>query len=244
MSRFRYVILPRLLLALSALALLAALFLLWLSLERPLPSIALACRQAGPANCFTGGEVIASGPIRLNYAEPDADAWAVLRSGDQYAMTNLKRTAGVLWTVPQFSLALFSLEDGQQLFPCPTGSFPYYFYREGTDSWGGRTLSRKSTGKSFLWPSAPTHRWCGWRGRSCGWGSQRTPRKPWPSGGCPSPGRPPGTACGWGSLCLALCPPNQTAAAAAPAPSGSGAMMPAAIWSVPMILRRSPSSTA
>ena len=73
MSRFRYVILPRLLLALSALALLAALFLLWLSLERPLPSIALACRQAGPANCFTGGEVIASGPIRLNYAEPDAD---------------------------------------------------------------------------------------------------------------------------------------------------------------------------
>ena len=137
MSRFRYVILPRLLLALSALALLAALFLLWLSLERPLPSIALACRQAGPANCFTGGEVIASGPIRLNYAEPDADAWAVLRSGDQYAMTNLKRTAGVLWTVPQFSLALFSLEDGQQLFPCPTGSFPYYFYREGTDSWGG-----------------------------------------------------------------------------------------------------------
>ena len=92
MSRFRYVILPRLLLVLSTLALLAALFLLWLSLERPLPSIALACRQAGPANCFTGGEVIASGPIRLNYAEPYADAWAVLRSG--------ATTPAAIWSVP------------------------------------------------------------------------------------------------------------------------------------------------
>ena len=55
MSRFRYVILPRLLLALSTLALLAALFLLWVSLERPMPTIALACAQAGPANGFTGG---------------------------------------------------------------------------------------------------------------------------------------------------------------------------------------------
>ena len=45
MSRFRYVILPRILLALSTLALLVALFLLWLSLERPLPTIALACRR-------------------------------------------------------------------------------------------------------------------------------------------------------------------------------------------------------
>ena len=137
MSRFRYVILPRLLLFLSTLALLVALFLLWLALERPLPTIALACRQASSANCFTGGEVLASGPIRLNYAEPDAHAWVVLRSGDKYAMTNVKRTAGVLWTVPQFSLFVFSPEDGQQLFPSPTGSFPYYSYREGTDNWGG-----------------------------------------------------------------------------------------------------------
>lgn len=136
MSRFRYVILPRLLLVLSTLALLVALFLLWLALERPLPTIALACRQAGPANCFTGGEILASGPIRLNHAEPDAHAWVVLRSGDKYAMTNVKRTAGVLWTVPQFSLALFSLEEGQQLFPSPTGSFPYYSYLKGMDNGG------------------------------------------------------------------------------------------------------------
>ena len=140
MSRFRYVILPRILLALSTLALLVALFLLWLSLERPLPTIALACRQAGPANCFTGGKLIASGPIHLNYAEPDADAWAVLRSGDQYAMTNVKRITGVLWTVPEFSLFVFSPADGQELLPCPTGSFPYYSYREGMSSDGSPYL--------------------------------------------------------------------------------------------------------
>ena len=100
MSRFRYVILPRLLLALSTLALLAALFLLWVTLERPMPTISLACRQAGPANGFSNGEVIASGPIQLNKAQPDDDAWAVLRSGDTYAVAELKRTAGLLWTVP------------------------------------------------------------------------------------------------------------------------------------------------
>ena len=82
MSRFRYVILPRLLLALSTLALLAALFVLWVTLERPMPTIALACRQAGPANGFSNGEVIASGPVDLVEREADADAWAVLRSGD------------------------------------------------------------------------------------------------------------------------------------------------------------------
>lgn len=136
MSRFRYVILPRLLLALSTLALLAALFLLWLSLERPLPSIALACSQAGPANCFTGGEVIASGSVQLNYAEPDADAWAVLRSGDKYAVATLKRSAGVLWTVPQFDLLVLSLEEDQELQPCSIGSFPYYSYLKGTNSDG------------------------------------------------------------------------------------------------------------
>ena len=134
MSRFRYYILPRLLLALSTLALLAALFLLWLSLERPLPTIALACRQAGPTNCFTGGELLASGPIRLNYAEPDADAWTVLRSWNQYATTNVKRTAGLLWIVPQFSLVLFSPEPGQELFPCPTASYTYYHYNTADSS--------------------------------------------------------------------------------------------------------------
>ena len=132
MSRFRYVILPRILLVLSTLALLAALFLLWLSLERPLPTIALACRQAGPANCFTGGEMLASGPIRLNQAEPDVDAWAVLRSGDKYAATTLKRTAGVLWTVPQFSLFVFSPEEGQTLLPCPIALFHYFSYADGS----------------------------------------------------------------------------------------------------------------
>ena len=132
MNRFRYAILPRILLVLSALALLAALFLLWLSLERPLPTIALACRQAGPSNCFTGGEMLASGPIHLNYAETDADAWAVLRSGDKYAITNVKRIAGVLWTVPRFSLFIFSPEEGQTLLPCPTALFHSLSYADGS----------------------------------------------------------------------------------------------------------------
>ncbi|MGN8897492.1 hypothetical protein [Flavonifractor sp. HCP28S3_F3] len=132
MSRFRYVILPRILLVLSTLALLAALFLLWLSLERPMPTIALACRQAGPANCFTGGEVIASGPIHLNYAETDVDAWAVLRSGDKYAATTLKRTGGVLWTIPWFDLHILSPEEGQALFPCSIALFHHFSYADGS----------------------------------------------------------------------------------------------------------------
>ena len=70
MSRFRYVILPRLLLALSALALLAALFLLWLTLGRPLPTISLACRQTASANCFTGARIAAGKRFRAAPHEP------------------------------------------------------------------------------------------------------------------------------------------------------------------------------
>lgn len=132
MSRFRYVILPRLLLALSTLALLAALFLLWITLGRPMPTIGLACSQAGPANGFTGGEVVASGPVRLNQAEPDTDAWAVLRSGDTYAVANLKRTAGLLWTVPGYDLHILSGLDEYPLYPWHTAN-SFYSYIDDTD---------------------------------------------------------------------------------------------------------------
>ena len=134
MSRFRYVILPRLLLALSTLALLAALFLLWVSLERPMPTIALACAQAGPANGFTGGEVVASGPVQLNQAEPDTDAWAVLRSGDTYAVASLKRTAGLLWTVPGYDLHVLSWMDEYTLYPWRAAYTPYSYLDDSDPS--------------------------------------------------------------------------------------------------------------
>lgn len=122
MSRFRYVILPRLLLALSTLALLAALFVLWVTLERPMPTIALACRQAGPANGFSNGEVIASGPVDLVEREADADAWAVLRSGDRYAVAELDRTAAVLWTVSSFLCIDPSQQSTGALMPLSVSS--------------------------------------------------------------------------------------------------------------------------
>ena len=130
MSRFRYVILPRLLLALSTLALLAALFLLWLSLGRPLPAISLACRQAGPANCFTGGELLASGPIHMEKAEPEPDAWAVLRSGDKYAMVKLRRTAGLLWSVHDFLIVDASQLSSQDIFSLPPVVSHFYYETE------------------------------------------------------------------------------------------------------------------
>ena len=125
MSRFRYVILPRLLLVLSSLALLAALFLLWLSLERPLPSQALALAQASSANCFTGGELLASGPVRMEQASPDADVWAVLRSGDTYARAELQRTAGLLWRVSGFYLIDPAATGSPTLFPT-CGAYSLY----------------------------------------------------------------------------------------------------------------------
>ena len=118
MSRFRYYFLPRLLLFGSILALLAALFVLWISLERPLPTIALACRQAGPPNCFTGGHTLASGVVRMERATPDADAWAILQLGERYALFELKRTAGLLWRTNSVRLiGSAAVDSGLYAFP-------------------------------------------------------------------------------------------------------------------------------
>lgn len=55
MSRFRYVILPRLLLVLSTLALLVALFLLWLALERPCPPLPWPAARPAPPTVLPVG---------------------------------------------------------------------------------------------------------------------------------------------------------------------------------------------
>ena len=120
MSRFRFSVLPRLLLALSILALLAGLWVLWLSLDRPMPTVALACRQAGPPNCFTGGELLASGPVRLEEGYSEQDAWALLKQGERYALAELERRAGLLWTVKELRLIDPAALGSPTLFPIST----------------------------------------------------------------------------------------------------------------------------
>lgn len=126
MNRFRFLILPRLLLALSALALLAGLWVLWLSLDRPMPTVALACRQAGPPNCFTGGELLASGPVRLEGGYTEQDAWALLRQGNRYALAELERRAGLLWTVAEFRLINPAALGSPTIFPIATAVSNYW----------------------------------------------------------------------------------------------------------------------
>ena len=111
MSRFRYVILPRVRLALSALALCLGLWVLWLSLERPMPTIALACRQEAAATFAAPGALLASGPARLEGYHTE-DAWALLRTGSIYTVVSLERRAGLLWTA----------SGSYQIDPAPYGS--------------------------------------------------------------------------------------------------------------------------
>ena len=99
MSRFRFYILPRLCLGLSVLFLLFGGWVLWLSLGRPLPTMGLACRQAAAAELLGEPRLLASGPVRMENSHPEEDAWAVLQSGDWYAVVKLERRAGLLWSV-------------------------------------------------------------------------------------------------------------------------------------------------
>lgn len=62
MKRFRSYILPRLLLALSSLALLVSIFFLWLSMNAPLPSAAAICARLDRERYVSGSALIASGP--------------------------------------------------------------------------------------------------------------------------------------------------------------------------------------
>lgn len=110
MSRFRFYILPRLCLGLSVLFLLFGGWVLWLSLDRPLPTVGLACRQAETAAFLPHGQLIASGSAALERGSSRTDRWAVLRSGgNTYALANLDRRAGLLWTAEVHGS--FQLED-------------------------------------------------------------------------------------------------------------------------------------
>ena len=95
MTRLRLYVLPRLCLGLSVLFFLFALWVLWLSLERPLPTVALACRQAERAGLSSSGTLLASGSAELGQASSHHDRWAVLRYGDgTYALAELDRRVG------------------------------------------------------------------------------------------------------------------------------------------------------
>ncbi len=105
MKRFRYYILPRLLLVLSIIAALFCLFFLWLSLDAPLPSPAAVCARMDRETYGSGGEIVASGPIDMteegiiiknDYTDRDC-WWFMRRSGDRFQLQVLERLAGFLW---------------------------------------------------------------------------------------------------------------------------------------------------
>lgn len=123
MSRFRFYILPRLLLALSVLALTAGLWVLWLSLGQPMPTASLACRQAETARFLAPGQLLATGEVHLDEGYTEQDAWAVLRRGEGYALAELERRAGLLWTVDW----LWSSD--------PVGSTPLVTFATARSTW-------------------------------------------------------------------------------------------------------------
>ena len=126
MNRFRYYILPRLLLALSALALLFSLFLLWLSLDAPLPSAAGVCARLDRERYVSGVSLLASGPIQYqdssDASAPENTWWFVGRNGDSIQFYTLEKLAGFLWRnadrVARYDLS----ETEQSLFVRPMGT--------------------------------------------------------------------------------------------------------------------------
>ena len=137
MTRLRLYVLPRLCLGLSVLFFLFALWVLWLSLERPLPTVALACRQAERAGLSSSGTLLASGSAELGQASSHHDRWAVLRYGDgTYALAELDRRAGILWTLQPDHMQSLSLpSQGLLAFhTSPTVAWdPGEFWRDDYD---------------------------------------------------------------------------------------------------------------
>lgn len=131
MSRFRFYILPRLVLGLSVLALLGGLWVLWRSLGAPLPTAELACRRAETAYFQPHGRTVASGPVRFREAESHCDAWMVRRSGDELSVIELERTAGLLWK--EVSLWSLSREDAP-LYVVTADTAPIWDWEDGTDA--------------------------------------------------------------------------------------------------------------
>lgn len=133
MSRFRFYIFPRLCLALSALVLLGGLWVLWLSMGRPMPTQGLACRQAETARFLPHGTTSASAPLRYENGVwfGKADAWAVRRAGDSFTLMELERTAGLLWR----SEAIMDITPsrwGEAIWAFPAGLDYYDVFQEGS----------------------------------------------------------------------------------------------------------------
>lgn len=118
MSRFRFYILPRICLGLSTLLLLFGLWTLWLSLGRPLPTMALACRQAASTGFLEDSRLLASGPVKLEGYHQE-DAWALFQSGTWYGLTSLERRAGLLWSASDLRLISPDALRGTGLYAFP-----------------------------------------------------------------------------------------------------------------------------
>lgn len=135
MNRFRYYILPRLLLALSVLALLFSLFLLWLSLDAPLPSAAGVCARLDRESYVSGVSLLASGPIQ--YQDPDLPGtprntwWFVGRNGDSIHFYTLEKLAAFLWRNADRVVRYDLSETEQSLFVRPMGT--YFLGTGGTE---------------------------------------------------------------------------------------------------------------
>ena len=131
MKRFRFSIL----LALSSLALLASLFLLWLSLDAPLPTAAAICARLDRERYVSGVSLLASGPIQ--YQDPAAinapqnTWWFVGRNGDSIHFYTLEKLAGFLWRNADRAVRYDLSETEQSLFVRPMGT--YFLGTEGTE---------------------------------------------------------------------------------------------------------------
>ena len=127
MKRFRSYILPRLLLALSSLALLVSIFFLWLSMNAPLPSSAAICARLDRERYVSGSALIASGPIQ--YQDPDLPGtpqntwWFVGKNSGTFQFYTLEKMWGFLWRSTDKSVrqAEFS-PDSPAIFAQPMGT--------------------------------------------------------------------------------------------------------------------------
>ena len=128
MKRFRFYILPRLLLVLSILAVTLCAFFLWLSMNAPLPSAAAICARLDRERYVSGSSLIASGPIR--YQDPDLPGiprntwWFVGKNSGTFQFYTLEKVWGFLWRSTDQSVrqAEFS-PDGPAIFAQPMGRF-------------------------------------------------------------------------------------------------------------------------
>lgn len=126
MKRFRSYILPRLLLALSSLALLVSIFYLWLSMNAPLPSAAAICARLDRERYVSGSTLITSGPIQ--YRDPDLPGtpqntwWFVGKNSGTFQFYTLEKVCGFLWRSTDQSVRQVECSpDSPTIFARPMG---------------------------------------------------------------------------------------------------------------------------